>query len=137
MLDQRSQEVPMFSVIRSSRRPATPLTRVTAALPGLRHSHQKAHRRVGPAAITRAVAGLVVVLIGTAVVIFRDKLASIVSRGHRGEEQVLGAEEHKPASIASSGDGSEKQASAGAEQRLASIASRGNGGAEQSPAAEG
>ena len=127
----------MFSAIRSSRRPATPLTRVTAALPGLPHSRRKAHRRVGPAAIVRAVAGLVVVLIGTAAVIFRDKLASIVSRGDRGEEQVLGAEEHKPASIANRGDGSEKQARAGAKHRLASFASRGNGGAEQAPAAEG
>lgn len=126
----------MFSAIRSSHRPATPLTRVTAALRGLPHSHRKGHRRVGAAVIARAVAGLVVVLIGTGAVIFRDKLASIVSRRDRGEEQALGAGEDKPASIASRGDRGEKQAPAAADQNLASIASRGNEGAEQAPAAE-
>jgi hypothetical protein len=81
------QEVPMFSAIRSLHRPTTPIARMTAALPDLPHLHRKRRRRVGTAAIVRAVAGLVAVLIGTAAVILRDKLASLVSRGDGGEEQ--------------------------------------------------
>jgi hypothetical protein len=86
MVDQRSQEVPMFSASRSSHRPTTLMHRATAALPDLPRPYRKQHRRVGAAAIVRAVAGLVVVLIGTAAVIFRGKLASIVSHDG-GEEQ--------------------------------------------------
>jgi hypothetical protein len=48
---------------------------------------RKRRRRAGRAASVRAVAGLVAVLIGIAAVILRDKLASIVSRGDGGEEQ--------------------------------------------------
>jgi hypothetical protein len=102
----------MFSAIRSLHRPTTPFARVTAALPDLPHVHRKRRRRVGVAAIVRAVAGLVAVLVerklrrraggaammravaglvavlvGTVAVILRDKLASIVSRGDGGEEQ--------------------------------------------------
>jgi hypothetical protein len=102
----------MFSAIRSLHRPTTPIARVTAALPDLPRLHRKRRRRVGAAAIVRAVAGLVAVLIerkrrrrastpammraiaglvsvliGTAAVILRNKLASIVSRGDGGEEQ--------------------------------------------------
>jgi hypothetical protein len=71
----------MFGAIRSSHGPATPITRVTDALPALPHRHRKRHRHVGATAIVSAVAGLLVVLIGTAAVMSRDKLASIVSRG--------------------------------------------------------
>jgi len=102
----------MFSAIRALHRPTTPIARVTAALPDVPHVHRKRRRRVraaaimravaglvavlverkprrraGGAAIRRAVAGLVAVLIGTAAVILRDKLASIVRRGGGGEEQ--------------------------------------------------
>ena len=58
----------MFRPIRSSHRPATPIARLTAT--------------VGADPIVRA--GLVAVPIGATAVIFRDKLASIVTRG--GEE---------------------------------------------------
>jgi hypothetical protein len=102
----------MFSAIRSLHRPTTPIARVTAALPDLPHVHRKRRRGAGAAAIVRAVAGLVAVLIerkrrrrargaaimravaglvavliGTAAVILRGKLASIVRRGGGGEEQ--------------------------------------------------
>jgi hypothetical protein len=102
----------MFSAIRSLHRPTTPIARMTAALPDLPRLHRKRRRRGGAAAIVRAVAGLVAilierkrrrrasaaaimravaglvaVLIGTAAVILRNKLASIVSRGDGGEEQ--------------------------------------------------
>jgi hypothetical protein len=77
----------MFSAIRSSPRPTTPINRVTALLPDLPHLHRKRHRRMGGTAIVSAVAGLAVVLIGTAAVIFRAKLASVVSHGHAGEQQ--------------------------------------------------
>jgi hypothetical protein len=53
----------MFSAIRSLHRPTTPIARVTAALPDLPRLHRKRRRRVGAAAIVRAVAGLVAVLI--------------------------------------------------------------------------
>jgi hypothetical protein len=151
--------VPMFSAIRSSHRPASLITRVTAALPhlphrsshwgtslisrvtaalrDLPHPHRKRHRRVGAAAMVRAVAGLVGVLIGTAAVIFRGKLMSIgrrrnggkeqaadvaeVSRGDGGEEQAPDAAEHKLTSIVRA-----------AEHKLASIVSH-DGGDEQAP----
>jgi hypothetical protein len=46
----------MFSAIRSSHRPTTPIARVTAALPDLPHRHRKRQRRVGASsAIVRAV----------------------------------------------------------------------------------
>jgi hypothetical protein len=72
----------MLSAIRSRHRPTTPITRVTAALPDLPHPHFKRHRRVGTAAILRAVVGLMAVLIGTAAVVLRNKMTSIVSGGH-------------------------------------------------------
>jgi hypothetical protein len=85
----------MFTALRSSHRP-TPIARVTATLPALPHPHKKRHRHAGAAAIVSAIAvsavvGLVAVLIGTAAVMSRDKLASIVSRGDRGEEQATDA----------------------------------------------
>ena len=52
----------------------------------------KRHRHVG-AAMVRAVAGLVAVLIGTVAVVMRDKVASIVGRGDGGEEQAPDAAE--------------------------------------------
>jgi hypothetical protein len=69
----------------SSNGHTTLIARVTRALPDVPHPHKK-HRHAGAAAIMRAVAGLVGVLIGTGAVIFRNKLASLVSRGKRGEE---------------------------------------------------
>jgi hypothetical protein len=91
MVDERSQEVSMFRAIRSSHSPShsptTLMTRVIAALPDLPHPHRKRHRRMGAAAIVRAVAGLVGVLVGIAAVVFRNKLVAIVSRGHGGEEE--------------------------------------------------
>jgi hypothetical protein len=100
----------MWSAIRSTRRPTTLVTRVSAALPDLPRPHRKRHRRMGAAAIVKAVGGLLVVLIVTAAVIFRDKLMSIVSRGDGGEEQAPDAAEHKLASIVGRGDGSEEHA---------------------------
>jgi|ERR1700756_1400036 hypothetical protein len=95
----------MLSAIRSTHRPATPITRVVAALPDLPHLHRKRHRRRGAAAIVTAVAGLLVVLISTAAVIFRDKLMSIVRRGDGGEAQAPDAAEHKLAPTVDGGDG--------------------------------
>jgi hypothetical protein len=83
----------MFSAIRSLHRPTTPIARVTAALRDLPHVHRKRRGRVGAAAILRAVAGVVAVLIGTAAFILRDKLASMLSRGDGDEEQPPGAAE--------------------------------------------
>jgi hypothetical protein len=97
MVGQRSQEVPMFSAIRSLHRPATLITRVTGALPDLPHHHRSRHRRVSAALIGKAVAALAVVLIGSAAVMFRGKLASRVCRGDGGEEQAPAAEEQGPA----------------------------------------
>jgi hypothetical protein len=57
-----------------------------------------------------AVAGLLVVLIATAAVIFRDKLASIVSRGDEGEGQASDAGEFELASTRDRGDGKEEHA---------------------------
>ena len=68
----------MLSAIRPSHRHMTPMTRVTDALPDLPHPHLKRHRRVGAAVITRAVVGLLALLIGTAVVILRNKLTFMV-----------------------------------------------------------
>lgn len=76
----------MLSSIRSAHRSTTPITRVASALPALPHPHRKRRRRVGAAAILRAVAGLVAVLVGTAAVMFRDRLTSMVTRGQDGEE---------------------------------------------------
>jgi heme A synthase len=81
----------MLTAIRSSHRRTTPITRVTAALAALPHPHRKRQHHAGAAAIVSAVVGLVAVLIGTAAVMSREKLASIVSRGDRGEEQALDA----------------------------------------------
>jgi hypothetical protein len=63
----------MLIAIRSGHRPATPISRVAAALPDVPHPHRKQHRRVGAAAIISAVAGLVAVLIGSAAVLMRAK----------------------------------------------------------------
>ncbi|MCW3015219.1 MAG: hypothetical protein JWO02_2311 [Solirubrobacterales bacterium] len=86
----------MFTSIRSSQRPATPITRVTAALPALPHAlphpHRKRRSHVGATAIVSAVAALAAVLVATAAV-FHDKLASIVSRGDAGEDQAPDAGE--------------------------------------------
>ena len=71
-------------------RPATPLTRATAALPDLHHMHvphphlHRQRRRFGTAAVVRAVAGLLAVLVGTGGVILREKLMSMVRRGRGG-----------------------------------------------------
>jgi hypothetical protein len=62
----------MLTAIRSGQRPATPISRVAAALPDLPHLHRQRHRRVG-AAIISALAVLVAVLIGTAAVLMRAK----------------------------------------------------------------
>ncbi|MCW3065727.1 MAG: hypothetical protein JWN32_2899 [Solirubrobacterales bacterium] len=83
----------MLSAIRSSHRRKPPITRVTDALLAVPHPHRKRHRHAGAAAIVAAVAGLVTVLIGTAAVIFRDKLASIVSHGDGVENHVPDAGE--------------------------------------------
>jgi hypothetical protein len=84
----------MFSAIRPSHRHTTPMARLTGALPALPHPHKTRHLHVGAAAIVRA--GLVVVLIATAGIIFRDKLASIVSHGDGGEDQAPEGEEQAP-----------------------------------------
>jgi hypothetical protein len=91
---QRTQEVLMFRAIRSKRRPTTPIARLTAALPALPRPHKKRLLPVGAGAIVRA--GLVAVLIATTAVIFRDKLASIASRGDGGEEHAPESEEQAP-----------------------------------------
>jgi hypothetical protein len=75
----------MFSAIRSSHRPATPIARLTAALPDRAHAHKRRHLPVGADPIVRA--GLVAVPIGATAVIFRDKLAALVSRGNERPEQ--------------------------------------------------
>jgi hypothetical protein len=102
MLDQRSQEGPMFSAIRTSKRRMPLMTRVTAALPDLPHD-RKRRRRPSAAVIVSAVAAVVAVLIGVAAVIFRDKVASIVSRGDKGEEP-------GPVAAQANGDGSQAEA---------------------------
>jgi hypothetical protein len=123
---------------RSSDRPTTLIRRVTAALPDLPRPRRKRHRRVGAAAIAlRAIAGLVVVLVATAV-IFRKELISIVrrgdgatpdaagvGRGDGGEQQAPDASKHKLASAVRA-----------AEQKLASIVSH-DGGEEKAPVATG
>jgi hypothetical protein len=76
----------MFSDIRSMHQPTTPVARLTAALPAVPHPHRQRHRRGGAAAVVMPAAGLGAVLIGTGAVIFRDRLASMVSRDNGGEE---------------------------------------------------
>jgi hypothetical protein len=80
----------MFSAIRFTHRRKTPIARLTGALPALPHLHKSRHLHVGAAAIVRA--GLVAMLIATAGIIFRGKLASIARRSNGGE----GAEEQAP-----------------------------------------
>jgi predicted benzoate:H+ symporter BenE len=63
----------MLIATRSGHRSATPISRVTAALPDLPHPHRKRQRRVGAAPIMGAVAVLVAVLTGTAAVLMRAK----------------------------------------------------------------
>jgi hypothetical protein len=82
----------MFSAIRPSHRRATPIARLVAALPAVPHRHKKRGLHMGTGAILRPI--LAALLIGISAVIFRDKLASIVSRGHGAEEQA--AEEQAP-----------------------------------------
>ena len=77
----------MLSAIRSSHRPATLITRVTALLADLPYPHRKRNRRVGAATFERAVAALVAMLIGAAAFMFRGKLASIVSHGVAAPEE--------------------------------------------------
>jgi hypothetical protein len=81
----------MFSAIRSTHRPTTPVARLTAALPAVPHSHKKRHLPEGAAPIVRA--GLVAVPIGATAVIFRHKLASIVTNGDGATEQTPDAGE--------------------------------------------
>jgi hypothetical protein len=79
-------------------RPATPLSRATAALPDLHHMHvhvphphlHRRQRRFGTTTMMRAVAGLVAVLVGTGGVILREKLAAMFRRrgGGSGEQVV-------------------------------------------------
>jgi hypothetical protein len=73
----------MLDAIPFSRRPTTPIARLRAALPALPH----AHKRRLPMSIADPIvrAGLVAVPIGATAVIFRDKLASIVSHADGGE----------------------------------------------------
>jgi hypothetical protein len=66
---------------------------VTAALPDLPDAHPTRHRRVGAVGIMRAAAGLVAVLIGTAALALREKLASFVSRGDGSEQRAPDAVE--------------------------------------------
>jgi hypothetical protein len=75
----------MFSPIRSTHRRATPIARLSAVLPAVSHSRKRWQLPVGTAAIVRPM--LVVLLIGTAAIIFRDKLASIVTRVDGDAEQ--------------------------------------------------
>lgn len=131
----------MLSAIRSTHRPTTLVARVTTALPDLPHRHRKRHSHLGAPAIVTAVAGLLVALIATAAVIFRDKLTSIVSRGEEGEAEAPDTAEHKLASIMSQltsivsrANGGEEQVPAAAEPKLASAPGRGDGGEEQAPA---
>jgi hypothetical protein len=74
----------MLSAIRSSHRSPTPSARLKAALPALPHPHKR-RRPIAADPIVRV--GLVAVPIGATAVIFRDKLASIVSRTDGGEQQ--------------------------------------------------
>jgi hypothetical protein len=73
----------MLTAIRPSHRRKTPLARLTGALPSIPHTHGRRRLPMGAGTIVRA--GLVMLLVGTAL-IFRDKLASILSRanGHVG-----------------------------------------------------
>jgi hypothetical protein len=48
------------------------MSRVIAALPHLPLPHTKRHRRMSAGAIVRPLAGLMVLLIGTAAVVMRD-----------------------------------------------------------------
>jgi hypothetical protein len=129
----------MFSAIRSLHRPTTPIARVTAALPDLPHVHSKRRRRVAAAAIVRAVAGLVAVLVdrkprrraGSAAIVraVAGLVAVLVERKQR----------HRARSAAT------MRAVAGLvavligtaavilRDKLASIVSRGDGGEEQAP----
>ncbi|MEA2303116.1 MAG: hypothetical protein QOH43_396 [Solirubrobacteraceae bacterium] len=83
----------MLTEIRPWHRSTAPMSRVIAALPHLPLPHTKRHRRMSAGAIVRPLAGLMVLLIGTAAVVMRDKLASIVSRGDAGEKQAPDAAE--------------------------------------------
>jgi hypothetical protein len=85
----------MFSSIRSSRRSATPIARLSAALPELPHSRNSNRWHVPEAATPIVRAGLVAVPIGATAVIFRDKLASMVS-GSNGEEPARDGDEQAP-----------------------------------------
>jgi hypothetical protein len=73
----------MLIAIKYMQRPTTPVGRLTAALPSMPGTRRQLH--AGTGAILRPV--LLALLIGISAVIFRDKLASIVSRGDGGTEQ--------------------------------------------------
>jgi hypothetical protein len=76
----------MSTAIRSMHRPpATPITRFTAALPDLPHPHTRQQRRVGATAIARAVAALMVVLVGAVAVRSRHNVSPTVTPDHGGE----------------------------------------------------
>jgi hypothetical protein len=126
---------------RSSHRPTMLITRVTAALPDLPHPHRKRRRRVGTAAIVSAVAGLMGVLVATAALISRKKRISSVSRGDGGGERTPDA-----AKVSRGVGGGEQARDASehklasvvraAEQKLASIVSH-DGGESQAPETAG
>jgi hypothetical protein len=100
----------MLRAIRSSQRPTTLMTRVTAALPALPGPHRKRRRRVATAPIVGAAAGLVVVLVGIAAVVFRSRLVAAGCHGDGGEEQASDATERELASSVTNGDGDKQQA---------------------------
>jgi hypothetical protein len=77
----------MLTAIRSGQRPATPISRVAAALPDLPHLHRQRHRRVGAAAIISALAVLVAGAHRHRRGPDARQAASIMSRGDVGGEQ--------------------------------------------------
>jgi hypothetical protein len=100
----------MLRAIRSSQRPTTLMTRVTAALPTLPGPHKKRRRRLATAPIVSAAAGLVAVLVAIAAVVFRNRLVGAGSDGDGGEEQAPNATERELASSVSNGGGDKQQA---------------------------
>jgi hypothetical protein len=85
----------MFSAIRPTRRRMSPIGRLTEALPALPRRHKKRQLHVGSGALVGPV--LAALLIGITAVIFRDKLASLVTRVDGDTEQAPDAAEQAPA----------------------------------------
>jgi hypothetical protein len=81
----------MLTAIRPSRRRKTPLARLTAALPAVPHRHRRRHLHAASGAIVGPV--VLALIIGVTAVIFRDKLASIVSGADEAAEQAPDAGE--------------------------------------------